>query len=445
MQVVPLVDEGLGNASWLLVVDEQAVVVDPWRDPRPYLDAVAERGLHLRYVAETHLHADFVSGARELQARGARLLAPKGARLAFDHVPLDDGEEVEVAGLVLRAIATPGHTPEHLSYLVCDGDRPLAVFSGGALITGGIARPDLLGDERTEPLARAAYRSLHDRLLSLPDEVAVHPTHGAGSFCSTGAGGGHTTTIGAEREDNPLAAADGQQTFVDRLLGGLGSFPPYYLQLRDVNRAGPTVHGPDAPELQPLDVAGLDRAVADGAEVVDVRAMDAYAARHLPGSLSIPYRAQFPVWLGWMVDRTRPVVFITDTTVDRDGLVWAALTVGFEQLVGHLDGGIDAWTDEGRDLAELPLLGADQVDGERQVIDVRQQSEWEAGHVPEAAHIELGDIPAQTETLSDQPLLVHCGHGERAMTAASLLRRAGHDDVVVLAGGPDDLTGASPA
>lgn len=437
MEVVPLVDQGLGNGSYLLVVDEQAVVVDPWRDPRDYLEVAAERGVGLRWVIETHLHADFVSGARELTARGAQLLAPRGSALAYGHRPLDDGDELELAGLTIRALATPGHTPEHLAYLVTDGDEPVAVFTGGALISGGVARPDLLGADQTVPLAKAAHRSLL-QLLALPDDLPVYPTHGGGSFCSAGAGGSHTTTIGAERAANPLAAVDDQEEFVERLLAGLGSFPPYFLELRDVNRAGVAVHGPVPPPLPRLAVEEVDRAVEDGAELVDVRSIGTFAAGHLPGSLSIPWRSQFPVWLGWLVSRDRPVVFVADDAVDRQDLVWAALSIGHERLVGELASGIEAWTAAGRPLARTPLVDADDAE-RRRIVDIRQHSEFTAGHVPGAVHVELGSLTERADAVPDGPMLVHCGHGERAMSAASLLQRAGHGDVAVLAGGPDDL------
>ncbi|MGI8876246.1 MAG: rhodanese-like domain-containing protein [Egibacteraceae bacterium] len=336
-------------------------------------------------------------------------------------------------------IATPGHTPEHLSYLLVDGSRPVALFSGGTLMAGGVARTDLLSPEQTEPLARAAYRSIRQRLLTLPGDLAVYPTHGGGSFCSAGQDGQRTTTIAQERMANPLLLDDADEdTFVARLLAALGSYPPYFLELRAVNRAGPPVHGRTPPPLPQLSVGQVDAALADGAALVDVRSIGAFAAGHVPRALSIPWRAQFATWLGWLVPRTRPVVFVADDTVDRDDVVWAALTIGFDTLLGEPAGGIHAWTTAARQLVCTPLLDAAAADG-RRVVDVRQRPEFAAGHVPGALHVELGALTEATGAVPDEPVLVHCGHGERAMSAASLLERAGHRDVAVLAGGPDDL------
>ncbi|HUG85988.1 MAG TPA: rhodanese-like domain-containing protein [Euzebya sp.] len=435
-----VVDEGLGNSSYVVDLGVGgALVVDPQRDPRPYLSQLKRRRLVPRFVVETHLHADFVSGGRELAGVGAQMLAPGGSKLDYPHQPLADGDELDLGGLTLRVIATPGHTPEHLAYLLLDGRRPAALFSGGTLMAGGVARTDLLSPQQTDPLARAAYRSIHQRLLTLPDDLPVHPTHGGGSFCAATPGGQRTTTIGQERAGNPLLAGGADEdTFVDRLLGGLGSYPPYFLELRAVNRAGTPVHGPTPPPLPALSVETVQAALADGAELVDVRQIGAFAAGHVPGSLANPWRAQFATWLGWLVPRDRRIVFVADDTVDRDDLVWAALGIGFDQLVGELAGGIDAWQAAGRPLARIPLLAADAARG-RQVVDTRQRSEFTAGHAAGALHVELGALADRTDAVPDTPVLVHCGHGERAMSAASLLRRAGHRDVAVLAGGPEDL------
>lgn len=434
-EIVTIRDEGLGNSSYLVDLgDGRGLVLDSSCDPGPYLAAAGRRGLRLAYAAETHLHADFVSGSRELATSGAVVVAPAAAGLQFPHRGLGDGDEVDLGGLSLRALATPGHTPEHLAWLLADGAGPLALFSGGSLLVGAVARTDLISPDRTEMLARALWRSLHERVLTLPDDLAVYPTHGAGSFCSAPTGAEPTTTIGREKAANPLLAAPGEDAFVKLLLGGLGSYPRYFLRLREVNRRGPRVYGATPPPLAPLSPNQVRRLVADGAELVDARPIGAFAAGHIPGALSIQLRSAFATWLGWLVPGDRPLVMVVDPDQDRSELVRQALKVGYERLAGELDGGMAAWQAAGLPVASLPLAGLAGVEG-RRVLDVRQDAEFAAGHIPGAAHVELGALTHQLGGLPGGPLAVVCGHGERAMTAASLLQRQGRADVSVVGGG----------
>jgi hydroxyacylglutathione hydrolase len=439
--IAAIVDGGLGNSSYLVDLgDRRALVVDPERDPAPYLAAAADRGLCLAYVAETHLHADFVSGSRELATQGAQVLAAAAGHTEFPHRGLGDGTEVDLGGLTLRALATPGHTPEHLSYLLLDGRQPRALFSGGSLLVGTVARTDLIAPERTEELAWQLWRSLHEQILALPADLAVYPTHGAGSFCSAPAGGARTTTIGAERAMNPLLAAPGEDAFVRLLLEGLGSYPAYFSRLREVNRRGPAVYGPEPPPLARLD-AGQVRGLADrGAAVVDVRPVAAFAAGHVPGSLSIPLREAFATWLGWLVEADRPVVVVLDRFQDRAEVVRQAYKIGYERLAGELDGGMVAWNAAGFPSRRVRLVPAAEVAGT--VVDVRQDAEFAAGHIPGALHVELGSL-GRTGIAAAGPLTLMCGHGERAMTAASILEAAGHRDLAVVVGGAAEWAAAS--
>ncbi len=441
-EIVPFRDEGLGNSSYLVDLgDGRGLVLDPSRDPVPYLAAAERRGLRLAWTVETHLHADFVSGSRELAAMGAAVLAPAAAGLQFPHRGLGDGEELGLGGLGLRALATPGHTPEHLAWLLADGARPLALFSGGSLLVGAIARTDLISPERTEELARALWRSLHERILTLPDDLPVYPTHGAGSFCSAPTGAEPTTTIGREKRANPLLAAPDEDAFVKLLVGGLGSYPGYFLRLREVNRRGPRVYGATPPLLAPLAPGEVRRLVAEGAELVDARPIGAFAAGHVPGALSVPLRNAFASWLGWLVPDDRPLVLVVDPDQDRGDLVRQARKVGYERLTGELAGGMAAWQAAGLPQARIPIADvAEPPSGT--ILDVRQQGEFAAGHLPGTRHVELGAL-AGTFELPAGPLAVMCGHGERAMTGASLLQRAGHRDLTVLLGGPGDWSGAT--
>ena len=450
-----LVNEGLGNSSYLVALgDGRALAVDPERDPGPYLAAAESRGLTIAFAAETHLHADFVSGSLELAAHGAQVLAAAEGGSGFSHRALRDGDELDLGGLRLRALATPGHTPEHLSYLLLDGDRPAALFSGGSLLVGAVARTDLIAPERTEELARALWRSLQERILTLPDDLPVYPTHGAGSFCAAPASAERTTTIGAQRAANPLLAAASEDEFVRLLLDGLGTYPPYFLRLREVNRRGPAVLGPSPaalPALAPEEVRRLTGPGA-GAGLVDARPAASFAAGHIPGAISIPLRPAFATWLGWLTDPGRPVVFVLEPGQDRAGLIRQARNIGYERLAGELAGGMAAWQAAGLPVRQISVVKASEVTGP--VLDVRQAAEFSEGHLPDARHIELGALtsaepepaaaagPASDQGPGTRPVTLMCGAGDRAMTAASLLARRGHPDLAVAVGSPEDWAAA---
>lgn len=431
---VAFVDDGLGNSSYLVDLgDGLGLVVDPVRHPAAYLAEADRRGLAVAYAVETHLHADFVSGARELGALGASLLVPGEGRHEFPVRGVADGEEVDLGGLTLKGLATPGHTPEHLAYLLLDGSEPVALFSGGSLLVDSVARTDLIDPDQTETLARSLWRSIQERILTLPDDLPVFPTHGAGSFCSAPAAAERTTTIGRERRANPLLALTDEDAFVKQLLAGLGSYPPYFRRLREVNRRGPHLYGPGEPGLARVRADDVARLHSSGAWIVDVRPVELFAAGHIPGSVSIALRPQFASWLGWLVPAGAPVVFVLGADQDRSDVVRQARNIGYEALLGELDGGIDAWRATGHPLAATELVNAAEVRGP--VVDVRQRNEYEAGHIPGAVNAELGriadaDLPSR--------VAVMCGHGERAMTAASLLQRGGNREVTVVIGGPDD-------
>ena len=439
--LIPVVDEGLGNSGYLLDLgDGRALAVDPSLDLRAVYVTAATRGLRIAYAAETHLHADFLSGARQLAAdHDAQILASAAGNRTFAHTRLGDGDDVDLGGLTLRALATPGHTPEHLSFLLLDGPREIGVFTGGSLIVGAAARTDLVGADRTEELARAQYRSLH-RLAGLPDTTAVWPTHGAGSFCSAPPGAERTSTIGSEKVANALLAAPDEDTFVATLIATLGSYPAYFARLGELNRRGPLVT--TAPGLTPLDAGEVRRLLADGAAVVDVRPVADYAAGHLPGSVSIPLRPVFASWLGWLLPPDVPLVIVRNPDQDPDDILWPALKVGYPTIVGELAGGAAAWAAGGGRLNTTGLVDPGHLDPTT-VVDIRQRSEHAAGHVPGARLIELGRLTEHAKELPGGPATVMCGHGERAATAASLLERAGRADVSILVGGAGDWAAAT--
>jgi hydroxyacylglutathione hydrolase len=439
--VSAVVDEGLGNSAYLLDVgDGRALAVDASLDLRGVRAIAAKRGLRIAYAAETHLHADFLSGARQLTMdHEAQILASAAGRRSFPHTRLDDGDEVELGGLILRALATPGHTDEHLSFLLLDDRREIGVFTGGSLIVGGAARTDLVSADRTEELARAQYRSVR-RLSELPDDTAVWPTHGAGSYCSSPSGSRRTSTIGAEKAANPLLAAPDEDAFAARLIRGLGSFPAYFVRLAEVNRSGP--FAPDRLALVALDPDRVRRLLADGATAVDVRPIVDYAAGHLPGSVSIPLRPQFATWLGWLLPPGAPLLIVRNPDQDPHDILWPALKVGYATIVGELAGGTAAWAAVGGRLSTTELVEPGRVDTAN-VVDVRQRSEQADGHLRGAHSIELGELAGRLEAVPGGPTTVMCAHGERAATAASLLERAGRTDLSIVVGGPDDWVAAT--
>jgi hydroxyacylglutathione hydrolase len=438
--LIPVVDEGLGNSAYLVDLGEgRALAVDPSLDLRAVRRVAAERRLRIAYAAETHLHADFLSGVRQLaHDQDARVLASAAGDRRFDHVGLRDGDEVDLGGLTLCALATPGHTAEHLAYLLLDGPREIGVFTGGSLIVGAAARTDLTGADRTQELARAQYASLH-RLAALPDATAVWPTHGAGSFCSAPPGAARTSTIGAEKSANALLAAPDEETFVRLLRASLGSYPDYFGRLGELNRHGVLA---DPPVLAALDATAVRRLLADGAWLIDVRPVADYAAGHLPGSVAIPLRNQFASWLGWLVPPDVPLIVLRNPDQDPAEILWPALNIGYPTIDGELGGGVAAWAAAGGRVVATDLLRPSEVDG-GVLVDVRQAAETATGHLPDARLIELGDLADQAHDVPRRPVTVMCAHGERAATGASLLERAGHDDLSILIGGADEWAEAT--
>jgi glyoxylase-like metal-dependent hydrolase (beta-lactamase superfamily II)/rhodanese-related sulfurtransferase len=440
VNITSFVNEGIGHSSHLVDLgDGTGLVVDPARIPTAQLEHAEAAGLQIVATADTHTHADYISGSPDLAARGATFLAPAAARLDRTYRGLGDGEVVELGRYRLEAIATPGHTPDHLAYLLADADGPVALFSGGSLMVGAVGRTDLLGDEHREALAHDLYGALRVRILTLPDDLAVYPTHGAGSFCSAPGGGERTTTVGRERSTNPLLSMT-EDDFVTHLLAGLGSFPDYFRRLPEVNRRGLPIHD-DVPDLPSLSVDAVDALLAEGAVLVDARTILDFAAGHIPGSLSIELRPVFASWLGWLTETDQPLVFVLDDDQDEVELVRQALTVGHDDLAGRLAGGIDAWIESGRPVATTDLLDPASID--RPVIDVRQASEYSAGHVPEARNIELGALARAP--VPPGPVATMCGKSERAMTGASVLERRGHGDVAVVRGGYTAWSADHPA
>jgi glyoxylase-like metal-dependent hydrolase (beta-lactamase superfamily II)/rhodanese-related sulfurtransferase len=435
----------LGDSSYLVLAGSDAALVDPQRDAWRFLATTAPRGLTVRYVLETHVHNDYISGALEVRAAtGAEVIAPARGRYEFPHRPVGEGDEIKLGGISLRALETPGHTPEHLSYLMLEADRPVAVFTGGSLMQGSAGRTDLLGSGRAEALARAQYRSLR-RLAELPGATRVLATHGAGSFCASAPRSNERiTTIGRERDANPALLAPDEDAFVRRQLDGLLDFPAYYRHMAGLNRAGPAVLE-RLPSLDPLTADEVAAHAAAGGWVVDARDRRAFAAGHLPGSLNVELNEQFAVYVGWIVPFGAPLVLVLPEPAGRSGAaaVTQLVRIGYERVGGWLAGGVDAWAGAGRPLRDYPIVGIDELGeaGERGavVLDVRQEPEWREGAVPGSLRCFVGDLPwALHELPGETELWTVCASGQRASVAASLLDGAGIPVRLVADGGVPD-------
>ncbi len=446
MFVKPFVDEGLGNSSYLVASEEtgQAIVIDPQRDVDRYIRVAEGLGLRLVYAVDTHLHADFVSGARELAARaGVQIGASAEAELAFDHLPLKEGDTISLGDLTVGVLSTPGHTPEHISFTVtpAKADKPVALFSGGALIVGGAARTDLLGHDLTEPLARALYRTIHHKLLRFPDEVSVYPTHGAGSFCAAPSTAERITTIGKERHRNPLVQAADEETFLQLALKDLPSYPVYYRYMRPINRQGPRILG-GIPVLAPLSPESVRQQMMRGVAVIDIRSPRAFAEGHIPGAYGIPLGAPLITWAGWVVPFGTPIILIADDPIQREEAVRQLIRIGYDDLRGYLDGGMDAWEAADLPVSRTPVMPVDELHRRLQrgnaptILDVRLDAEWRAGHLPKAIHVEAGQLPdTELPFPKDHPIAVHCGHSDRATVGISLLERQGFRELILIDGG----------
>lgn len=444
--VEPFVDEGLGNSAYLVSspTAKVAVVIDPMRDIDGYVAAASRDGVRIAHVLETHLHNDFVSGARELAAAtGAVIGASAEAQLEFEHRALKDGDRIALGEAALQVVATPGHTPEHVSYLLVEPQTgtPGAVFTGGALIVGGAARTDLLGGDLTVPLARRLYHTVHSRLLTLPDAVEVLPTHGAGSFCAVPMAEERTTTIGRERETNPLCRARGEDEFVALATADLFSYPAYFRELRPVNRHGPRVlAGPL--RLEPRTPATVQSQAASGAAVLDVRSAAAFAEGHVPSAYGIAVDAPLTTWAGWLIPFRSPILLVSGGAGDRDEAVRQLLRIGYDDLRGYLVDGMKGWTAAGLAVERILRIGPADLRARLAagtgpvVVDVRTDGEWEAGHIPGAVHVENGLLATQDLGLPfDTPIVVHCQSRNRSTSGWSVLARRGYRNLAVLDGG----------
>jgi hydroxyacylglutathione hydrolase len=445
----------LAHASYMIGSEGEAAVIDPQRDVDIYLKAADEQNLKIRHIFETHLHADFVSGHKELAARtGAKIYIGAQANAEFPHVPLTDSFEVKMGAVRIRALETPGHTLDSICLVITDEEesaQPCAVLTGDTLFIGDVGRPDLSKTHTSRELAGLLYDSLHEKLLALPDAVKVYPAHGAGSLCGRAMRAERSSTIGTERLTNYALQIGSREEFIGQLTTNLPTRPDYFLEDAEINRSGAATltELPPLPGLSPAEVQALLHQNVDvniHLNVLDVRPGDDFAAGHVPGSINIALSGQFASWAGGILGIHSKPILICESDAQIEEARLRLARVGIEELRGYLAGGVAAWQKAGLPVLKTAQISAQELNQKLRegswrtvdIIDVRREGEWQAGHIAEVECRALDTFPHGLPAIDrSRPVAVHCKSGFRSMIACSLLERAGHRNVINVAGGFD--------
>ena len=443
IEIAPIETPSLGDRSYLATDGAVAIVVDPQRDIDRVLAAAEARGVLITHVFETHIHNDYVTGGLALaKAVGAGYYVSAADEVMFDRIEIADGDQIEAGDMGVRVIATPGHTFNHLSYAVEFAGRAVAVFTGGSLLNGSTGRPDLLGAEHSQELARAQHGSVRRLAAELPPDAMVCPTHGFGSFCSATPTSGAASTIGMEMTVNP-ALTLGEADFVQSMLAALDVYPAYYAHMAPANAAGP----PEADLAAPrhADSTELRRRIQAGEWVVDLRSRVAFASGHLRGTLSFELGDHMTTYLGWLIPWGTSLTLIGRSTAEVAAAQRDLVRIGIEAVRSATTGGPDGWSG-GEQLGTYPVTdfaGLARARGQRDVIllDVRRQSEWDAARIGSAVHIPLHELVGRLDEIGAGQVWVHCQSGYRASVAAGLLDAAGRDVVLI----DDDFDNAERA
>ena len=430
--------EGIAELSYLIGDDSRgtAAVIDPRADVEVYVELARSRKLSITHIFETHIHADLVSGARELHARVGKgdifVSVEGGAKYEFHHQPIRDGDQFEFGDLLLTARHTPGHTPEHVSYEASEKSRapkPFGVFTGDSLFVNSAGRPDLLGSEKAEKLAYELYDTLYDYYLQLDDDVIIYPSHGAGSPCGASIGDRLESTIGYERRFNPFLQLSGKKEFKDYALSTAPPEPTYYKRMKKLNARGPEVLGnlPVIPALPPEEF----QAAAENKKnlVIDTRQMLAFGGGHIEGALNIGGRPELSIWAGWLLDPEQPLLLVLDSEEKVEQIVRLFLRTGFSKFEGYLVGGMKAWDNAALPLAEIDQMTVHELKKraeEVQIVDVRSPDEWKGGRIPGAKHLFLPELEKKSRELDkNAPVAVYCDSGYRASLGTSILQKEG--------------------
>ena len=444
--------KGLAHSSYLLGGTATCAIVDPQRSVESYLEAAKAMGMKITHILETHLHADFISGHLDLAERtGAKICAPKAGQCEFEHLALAEGDSFQIEDMQLRVLQTPGHTPEHVSYVVVDqarGAEPVCVFCGDTLFVGDVGRPDLFPGMARD-LASRLYDSLHSKLLALPDFCEAYPAHGAGSLCGRAMGAKRTTTIGYERRYNAALQIKDRQAFIQSLTTNMPAAPDHFSRCSAINRAGPALVRTLSP-LVPLEpIQFQEKATEKNVIVLDIRSYEAFGGQHVPHAYHIDFAGNFATFAGWILPPEKEVLLVADSYDQaQEAVVWLR-RVGIDRTAGYLDGGMFAWAKQGLPTEHVRQLSAGELHdlatkGDPMLlVDVRAPREFDAGHIQAAVNIPAPDLRTRhAEMDRDKPVALICSTGHRSSLGASLLKRQGFDRVANVAGG---MTGYSAA
>jgi hydroxyacylglutathione hydrolase len=433
---------GIAQLSYLIGDDSTglAAVIDPRPDADVYLDLARKYGLGITHILETHIHADFMSGARELQERlctGEIYVSEEGgAKYEFEHEAVKDGDRFELGSVVLETRHTPGHTPEHVSFLAYESKRPKtpwAVFSGDSLFVDSVGRPDLLGSDQTEELAKQLFATITGFYRGLPDDVLLYPGHGAGSSCGPDIGDRKSSSMGFEKHHNKYLNISSEEEFIKTVLESAPPVPRYYSPMKRVNASGPDVFG-GFPCVPPLTAKEFNEAVKDSRNrLIDTRSMLAFGGGHIRGGFNIGERPELSVWAGWWLKFDDPILLVLEKDTHLEDVVRLFWRTGYTNFAGYLVGSMKAWDNAGLPLETLQQRTVHELKRELdkvQVVDVRSPAEWEKGHIPHARHVFLPFLKDHiSEFRKGQPIVTYCDSGYRASLAASILKQEGFSDV----------------
>ena len=439
MYIEQLYTNCLAEAAYYIESDGEAAIIDPLRETDPYIQLAQKRGATIKYVFETHFHADFVSGHLDLSRLvSAPIIYGPEADADYKVYNAKDGEIFTLGKVKIKTLHTPGHTPESTCYLLIDeNNKPHAVFTGDTLFVGDVGRPDLLdGKMSKEDLASLLYDSLNNKIKTLPDEVIVYPAHGPGSACGKNIGKETHSTIGQQKKFNYALKDMTRDEFIAKVTDGILPPPQYFFEDARINKQGyDPIDDVIRTNQKPLSAAEVKEAVSNGAVILDTRAADDFEKGFVPGSINIGLNGQFAVWVGTLIDISKNIVLVTEPGKEQEAVLRLA-RVGYEKVLGYLNGGPSAWTEK---LDKVTSITAEQLHQEQHaktVLDVRKPGEWNAGHLKDAHFVPLSDFPKNIEELDkEQPYVVHCGGGYRSMTAISIMKNHGFKSLVNVYGG----------